>query len=463
MEKLQPLSSEDIMKQLKFDRFIPDSKKKEKKKEKKLIVQTCEEVLKAQINNTEDQAELVERTLEFIKALWSKYDCKEVADKYDSYIKMEGALFGLEREEDEKKNRSYRDHFVHMFNTFILGLRIIAMLHDKLNEKNAKKVLKVEDENFKRTELAKTWSKEYSYIERTFYLWMLIATFHDIAIPFEHMKRIGTGISKFVEEFGWTVTGPDVSIQSFDSSQLYKYFDVLSRIYGGGLIKTAGGRYRRAKKPYYYIVKLLGRAFDQTEHGILSGFFMWRTIEDIFLCDLSKHKLKTSKKFNAYTELVLEQDIARAALAISLHSLKKVVPNASPKIYPVDFKKFPLAFLLILSDELQEYHRWEGTSIRGEVKFRHQPILKLEIEDPDNVKLKVIFSIDKDQEQQFIDISERAKDIKDAMKQFLKPMKDALGSKIATGEHFKLNISVYQDWEQRIYNEEVVHTKANAE
>jgi hypothetical protein len=67
--------------------------------------------------------------------------------------------------------------------------------------------------------------------------------------------------------------------------------------------------------------------------------------------DLSREE---TKKYNDY---VLEQDVSRAALGIALHNID---PDKNPKIFPLKFSDFPLTCLLILFDELQEFHRPEG-------------------------------------------------------------------------------------------------------
>lgn len=461
MEQQRPSNTDSVIEQLRSNRFIRDSTTPERQEQKESIIKNCKKVLETQRDPNMDQSELVIWTLEFIKSLWNKYDCIEVAQKYDKYVKMEEALFGLEREEET--GGRYRDHFVHMFNTFLFGLRFFAELCNRLDEKSVKKILKIDCEDFKGTTLASRFTTEYKHTERVFYLWMLIATFHDIAIPFEHMERIGEGIGKFVGEFRWVFAGPSVSIRSFDSSQLHNYFSLLSRIYDGGLVLEEDGlHYHKTEKPHYYLLKLLGRAFDDTNHGVLSGLFMWKTIEEIFLLKLSKYKF-TPEEFNAYTELILEQDIARAALAISLHNLKPETLDKSPGIYPLDFRGYPLAFLLILADELQEYHRREGTSIRSSERFTCQPALVLHTNNLSPISLKVIFTLDSDQEAHFLRGAKSTNNVEDAMKEMFAPVSEALSKKLLLGEDFKLEVSVCraQNTDSPIYSKKIIRERDN--
>lgn len=456
MAQLKSMTTDAIIKELNFGGYIPNPKERDK------IVDMCKNVLNAQINKTYDQKEQVECTLNFIEALWDKYDCKDVANIYSKFIKIEEALYGLEREEESGER--YRDHFVHMFNTLIFGLRIISELLSKLDEDKAKQLFKIKKENLK--EVGLPFSSNYNHKNRLFYLWILISTFHDIAIPIQHLTKIGEGISKFTEEFGLIFTDPSVSMRSFDSSQLYNYFCLLSRIYGGNLgLDKNGIKYITTERPQDYLVKILGREFDRRNHGVLSGFFMFKTIEEIFLLGRSNKYRLGIKEFNSYAEYVLEQDIARAALAISLHSMEEDQrTKISPKVFPMDFGVFPLSFLLILSDELQEYLRWEGTSIKRNIKFNYQPKFEVKLNGCD-IQLKVMFSLDCKHKDYIIEqagvindkkgIITPIKDIDNASDVIGNSIKEKLEKKLNLGENFKLELVIYGNWKRKLYGKEL--------
>ena len=398
--------------------------------------------------------------------MWLKYDCKQVAEKFDNFVKIEQALYGLER--DKERGGRYRDHFVHMFNTFVFGLRIISSLLGTVNENEGKELFKVEDEDLKSVRLP--FSANYNYKQRTFYLWMLISTFHDIAIPFQHMPKIGEGITRFVEEFGWIVSEPILTMSNFDSSQLYRYFTMLSEIYNSKLkLRDKGKLYDRKKGANSYVAKTLGRAFDRREHGALSGFFMWKTIEEIFLLGLSKrYRYKIGlKNFDKYDQYVLQQDIARAALAISLHTLTKKKETGHPRIVPIKFGGYPLTFLLILADELQEYHRHEGGTILGNTKFRCQPKISLSYKKK-NIDLKVAFSLNKDEYRYFIEEAnaiegkrqngKKITNVKGAAGVIMDSICQRLMEKLILNEKFRLEIKLYKGTGERIFKR-AINTK----
>lgn len=454
------ITTEKILGELCLQDYISPGKEYER------VLAACNKVLDTQASKSYQQAIERKHTLDFIQALWGKYDCEQVAEKFDNFVKIEQALYGLER--DKEKGGRYRDHFVHMFNTFVFGLRIISSLFGKVNEDEGKELFKVENEDLVSERLP--FSSNYNYKQRTFYLWMLIATFHDIAIPFQHMPKIGEGITRFVEEFGWVVSEPILTMSNFDSSQLYHYFTMLSEIYNSKLkLSEEGKKYDRSKEANSYVAKTLGRAFDRREHGALSGFFMWKTIEEIFLLGLSKnYRDKIGlKNFDSYDQYVLQQDIARAALAISLHTLTKNKETGHPEIVPIKFDEYPLTFLLILADELQEYHRHEEGTILGNTKFRCQPKISLSYKKK-NIDLKVAFSLNKEEEDYFINEAKaienkrhNGKDIdnpKEAAEVIMGSICQRLMEKLILNEKFRLEIKLYKGTGEIIFKR-AINTK----
>ncbi len=454
---VKSLTADDLVKQLAFERYVSEDYRSD-------VVAKCKDVFVAQIEKTSDATEHVEKVLEFMRTIWRKYDCQQVANVYAKFIKMEEALFGLER--DEETGKRYRDHFVHMFNCFVFGLRVISSLLAQCPGNSAKKLFKIENESLK--EVGLPFGADYRYDQRLFYLWTLISTFHDIAIPFQHLVGLGKGISEFVDEFGWAFTDPHVAMPDFDSSQLYYYFGLVGSVYGGGLkLVDRGRKYKRSQENQHYLTKLLGREFDQHNHGVLSGFFMWKIIEEIFLVDRSpKYKLKIAE-FNRYTEYVLEQDITRAALAISLHAINKDRrTKGSPKVFPISFGSFPLTFLLILSDELQEYLRWEGTSFRRQLMFSCHPRLNIKYHAPDNsLHMTVAFSLQSENEKAIVAQAKRlakstgtqlaGETISAAADLIAGLVAKTLEEKLLLGENVKLKLKIYEDWNKERYSKDL--------
>ncbi len=463
--KRSVLPTDALIQELNFENYVRDRAELEN------ITSNCRRVIDAQ-GQTANPVEHIERTLLFVRALWQKYDCAEIAEIYSKFVKIEEALFGLER--DEKEGSRYREHFVHMFNCYVFGIRVVSKILLLVKDEDAKKLLKVEDENLK--EVGLPFGSNYTFKQRVFYLWTLISTFHDIAIPFQHLTGMAKGINKFVEEFGWTFTNPAVAMKDYDASQLHNYFGLLAGIYAGKLEMDAAGRkYQRPDQKHHYLAKILGREFDFRNHSVLSGFFMWKTVEEIFLLNRTSKYPTGMDQFNLYTEYVLEQDVARAALAISLHSIGPDRKTKHlPAMFPVRFQDLPLTFLLILSDELQEYLRWEGTTLQKGLKFSSHPHIELEINRVgEHIEINMItaFSLDSSNEGYIIGQAKkmcayqkdprRIEDLDQAVDFIGNTVKTTLESKIYLGHGFNLKVQIFKDWTQELYCKDLKSKAAN--
>ncbi len=453
------LSATALIKELDIDKYQLRSTEKNK------IKKACNDVFASQIKNTYDRTLQVDRTLVFFETIWNKYDCKQIATIYHQFVKIEEALYGLER--DEKLGKRYRDHSIHMFNCFAFGLRIISSILGQLSsDDKRKKLFKVEDENLK--ELGLPFGENYTYLQRLFYIWTMISTFHDVAIPFQHLSKLGQGISKFTEEFGWVFTDPAISMHNFDSSQLHNYFCLISSLYDGEL-KLVSNKKKYKKTDNHYLAKLLGREFDFKNHGVMSGFFVWKTIEEIFLIGRDSKYPLNMRQFNTYTEYVLEQDIARIALAISLHALgedKKSKINA--KMFPVEFQRLPLTFLLILSDELQEYLRWDGSYLKKKIVFNYHPHIDIKLNSNNDLTMIISFSLDSAMRKSIIDHAQKlvthsgeslnVSDLNVAVDVIGNSIKNTLERKLLLGNKFKMKLDIFEDWEILRYSKDLNST-----
>ncbi len=393
MKAAEPQDHADILEELGLANYISNDATRAG------VETPCKDVLASLVEGG-DQQDQIHCALVFIEALWKKYDCEEIADIYEKFVQVEEGLYGLVRHEEA--NQRYRDHFVHMFNVFVLGLRIISPLLANSDTERAQEMFKVKDEKLK--DYGIPFEREYNYKERLFYLWTLISTFHDIGIPFQHFSQMWDGINRYTEQFGQLLRQPSFDSSPFDSGQLYSYLCMLSTIYGEGIALENNVDYRKADKPNDFLVKTLGREYDDKNHGVLSGFFMWKTIEGIFLTGKSDKYPLNIEQFNEYSEHVLEQDIARAALAISLHNLKPT--RRQPSIHPLRFDSFPLTFILILVDGLQEYTRPEGTSVKREVVFTAQPHMSVALGEF-KPSVEVTFTVDERRADELIEKASR--------------------------------------------------------
>jgi hypothetical protein len=157
----------------------------------------------------------------------------------------------------------------------------------------------------------------------------------------------------------------------------------------------------------------------------------------------------------------------RAALAISLHALgPDEKGGAFPRVFPLDFKSYPLAFILVLSDELQEYLRWEGASVKKHLKFDYHPVLRVEFdEETRSIRMNVAYSFDAEDREAIIErateiarfqnMAETVDGIDKAVDLLCNAIKEQLERKLALGGDVQLTLSLWEDWSVRRYSKDL--------
>lgn len=225
-----------------------------------------------------------------------------------------------------------RDHVVHALLSFILGIHI--------------------NENFIR----------YSAVQPVDnFQWELAGMFHDIGYPVEIAKDIMKPFADKINEIKRNLedTGPDIRFKVVpvgleNLKNNFNSFDIIQeRLWSWGLDVDA-------RKAYEESV-----ASANVDHGIISSLSI------LYLIDMMYQKYNPKREFkNVWTDRgkinfnqrYFEEDVVSACTAIYIHNL--------PKEYfihgKIDRRKTPLAFLLKLSDCLQE---WERPSKENQTGF----------------------------------------------------------------------------------------------
>jgi len=311
--------------------------------------------------------EQIEESRKSLGIFWERYYSPEISEILNSFPKIQRALFGLE--EDFSSGSRYRDHYVHMFNVFITGARIISKIIDLCdNENDIEEVFKIQSEP---EDIP--FPKPYKKIERLFFLWVLISTFHDIGIPIEHLDKIKNGINKFIKFFGLKI---DTLIPIKDHTIIEQagYFIDNMSSFDNVSIVPINGLYKKTPNINNYLKQCLLREFSNNNHGVISAVCLFNSFIETFL--VGKHSKPTydltKEQYDVFTEKILEQDVSRAALAIAYHNIKY---DIYPKIFPVKSQSLPLTFILILCDEIQEAFRHEGINFIGLSKLNTFPVI----------------------------------------------------------------------------------------
>lgn len=416
-----------IIKELNLDNFLEDISN-EHKQEKQDLKNQIERLLTSLIFEPKKTLQHTEETLIFLKILWKKYDCIKITNFFEYFAKIEPTLLSLSGK---------RDHFLHIFHVFLFGLRIISKIIS-IMDTDSQKILKIKDEN----EDTCVFPRPYNYKERIFYLWTLASIFHDIGYPLQYLPEIKEGFQKFTDFCNYKITPLNFQLDYSDIIELDPNFRLISRLYGGKLTFTEiePDVYEKIKHTHFH--KVLISAFRERNHGILSAVILLRLIEHIFLFPKefdSKHPL-TPEEFNKYTKYFYNNDIARAALIISLHNLKG---KNLPEMSQIKFSEFPLAFILILADEFQEFLRKK--TYLGEEKIILKRIPDIEVIKEEN-ELSIIIKclIDDEEISEITKITER-EDLKEALVIFWRDSTGSLEKRLSSESKYKV---IFETWKE---------------
>jgi len=358
----------------------------------------------------------VENVTQFLRRIWERYSLGIYVDVFVDFARAEKALYGF--------GENYRDHLMHVFNVHLVGLLFFSAIL-KTEENRIFELLKIKKE-------PKTvpFPNQYDEKLRLYYLWCLMSTFHDIAIPIDYRTQLVEGFGQYLNYFKIETGEFYLKFPFMTRLDVDRYSDMMSKLFDAKLSLSESNEQKSYEvgqpntAPYLYLRSILAGAMNRYNHGVLGAYFLFKSIEELFLsgknlrpkydldlCSITrggeKIELPPEKKawneklakFDSlsdeeladtqrtydltrgetrdYYNYVLKQDVARAALAIALHS---VDPDKSPKIFPLKFSDFPLACLLILFDELQEFYRPEGLELTEVVRCRKFPDIDSTVE-----------------------------------------------------------------------------------
>jgi hypothetical protein len=376
-----------------------------------------------------------ENVIGFLRNIWERFSIGKYVEVFVDFAKAEKALYGF--------GENYRDHLMHVFNVHLMGLLVFSGIL-KQKENKSFELLKIREES-----KVIPFPRKYDKPQRLYYLWSLISTFHDIAIPIDYRKQLISGFGRYLEYFKIEAGESYLKFPFMTQSDIARYSDLMSRLFAGGLSlshKNSQRTYDMEKEDtssYLYFRSILAGIMNNYDHGVLGAYFLFKSIEETFLygkqpnpkydldlCSITRNNVKIhlppkKEKWNElppefrereglgeneygdlqrtydltrgetrdYNDYVFEQDVARAALAIALHNVN---PDETPKIFPLRFSNFPLACLLILLDELQEYYRPEELELTEVVRCRKFPDIHVDVKFQDGkprIQMKACFDL----------------------------------------------------------------------
>lgn len=223
-----------------------------------------------------------------------------------------------------------RKHFLHQFHVFLLGSYILAELQDSMSQSAEAKQLGLTSEGLYNT-------------------WLMASTFHDIGLIATKCPDLNLELASIFESLGFNQTA-----RSYKSRKRRK--DLLQ-----AQIKTQNGGMEvidlmSSLRAWFSESGIINGGTVELErggenHGILGALVMLRTLMP---------SLKTNHESAAKHSILLNaenRDVANALAAIAVHGLDTGVFSKQ-----LNFKNYPVPFLLRLTDELDEEKRMIGAS-----------------------------------------------------------------------------------------------------
>jgi len=326
---------------------------------------------------------------EVFNALWKEY----IGVPYSKFLEnFEPALLHVFAEGEERGEKYYRDHYIHQFQVFLLGVYIIDSLYD----------------DFKKYKCQKPEIK-----------WLITSSFHDMAWPVQLYDDWSEDFFKKVFKLDTKLAHLELKSSFVDQSFLSCMGYLISSLYWFHKAIKVEGNWLADKDKKELVQFFYKEITGKRNHCILSSMSLLKMVQDFSFNEKNMIKQRILNDKGQFDNIV-KKVFVPSALAIALHD-KKVWQELRkendednpPKILRnMEFEKDPLSFLLIFCDSIQEWgrpsksHR-EKESERG-VKFYLQAMecdpktgLDIIIRTPNDTKSEQFF---KDKQDELRDI-----------------------------------------------------------
>lgn len=273
---------------------------------------------------------------EVFSALWEKH----IGLLYSDFLKVFEPGLQYIFADTREKGRIYRDHYLHQFQVFLLGISIIDNLYDFFKKK------------YKEPELS----------------WLIASSFHDISYP---VQLYDDWSEKFFKEVFKIPKSPgtlELKSNFVDQSFLACMGYLIDSLCSVHLCKSLKSNWLGEEND---LVQFFYKEITTIKnHGILSSISLLKMIQS------PSNKKTISKKFKRKFQDVLVDIFLPSVLAITLHEskiwsgLKKErLIDKSPKVLSsLKFEDDPLSFLLIFCDSIQEWGRPSKLQENGETE-----------------------------------------------------------------------------------------------
>jgi len=283
---------------------------------------------------------------EFVSEVFSTLWEENIGIPYSRFLRQfEPVLLHVFAEGGEEE-RFYRDHYIHQFQVFLLGLYIIDKLYVVF-------------------EKYKCMKPEIS--------WLIISSFHDIAYPVqlydEWSRRFFKDVFNVPIELAHIELRSNFVDQSFLSCMGY----LICSLYSSHKGEEVKGNWIADKNE---LVQFFYQGITKGKnHCILSSMSLLKMIQVTSFDEKNTIRKKISNDEATFDD-ILKGVFVPSALAIALHDKgvwqrlrKESLEDNPPKILNnLEFEKDPLSFLLVFCDNIQEWGRPSKSRAKKEVE-----------------------------------------------------------------------------------------------
>lgn len=240
------------------------------------------------------------------------YGVDQLRDYFDKYTDFESMLYG--------GAKYYRDHVIHVFRVWLLGIRIL--LKDDLIDQ-----IKIGEISLNQLEKISIWT--------------IIALTHDLGYPLEKALQIVDKTNNMMKSF---VVNPTISMDLSFTGVQNSMNDFVLRLISSKMKKVDGEAdqpYVARLQPKYYFK--LQKSLEHNKHGVLSALIIYKIL--LYFLE-SDYNINEDYRFSEEEarQFYIRREILRA---ISSHTCSD--------IYQLDALSF--SFLLIITDDAQDWGR----------------------------------------------------------------------------------------------------------
>ncbi|EKO41245.1 MAG: hypothetical protein B193_0023 [Solidesulfovibrio magneticus str. Maddingley MBC34] len=255
--------------------------------------------------------------LKFTQKKPQAYGLDELKKYYEEFAGFEALLYS--------SNQFYRDHVIHLFRTWLIGLNILITDPGGVHFFNK---ISIEGDHLQ------TFTMNFFEIIS---VWTIASLCHDLGYPLEKFKEILHKTSKMME---FLVSNPSISQDIKFSGTQDKINEFIVKMISSKMKPVADNFYARTQSKYY--IKY-SKSLEDYSHGIISALIIYKSLLYFLESDFSTHDDHVFGTEDA-RQYYMRRDILRS---IASHTCRD--------IYHMHSTSLPL--LLIICDDLQEWGR----------------------------------------------------------------------------------------------------------